>query len=191
MHRQMLLRLLEEYQPTNDDEQRIREVMIQFIHEHHDCFMRELQVGHITASAWVLNATLSKVLLIQHRKLNKWVQIGGHCDGDNDVLRVALREVVEESGIFDIVPFSPEIFDIDIYTVPECRTAEGLEPAHLHYDVRFIVIADDTFPLSHNSEVRDIQWVALEDVSKLTQEQSVLRMVAKTYHAKRHVHLRC
>ena len=72
---------------------------IDFVESHDDCFERLLQVGHVTASAWVLNPDASKTLLTHHRKLNKWLQLGGHADGDTNVLNVATREVMEESGI--------------------------------------------------------------------------------------------
>ncbi len=188
MHRQPLLYLLAAFHPASEYESRIRDTMTRFIHEYHNCFMRELLIGHITGSAWVVNKTLDKTLLTHHRKLDKWLQLGGHCDGDNDVLRVALREAVEESGVYDIVPFSHDIFDLDIHEIPERRTASGIEPAHLHYDVRFMLIADDAAPLAITAESKDLQWVSLDDVARLTQEESMLRMVAKTRHSNRHLH---
>lgn len=188
MHRQPLLYLLAAYHPSSEYEKNIRDTMTHFIHEHHNCFSRELLIGHITGSAWVVNRTLDKTLLTHHRKLDKWLQLGGHCDGDNDVLRVALREAVEESGVYDIVPFSHDIFDLDIHQIPERRTESAVELAHLHYDVRFMLVADEAAPLSITSESKDLQWVALNDVSKLTQEESMLRMVEKTRSANRHLH---
>lgn len=182
MHRHSLLNLLAAYTPTSPHEQEVRDRMQRFVLDHLDCFQRELLIGHITGSAWVVNRDMTKTLLTHHLKLDKWLQLGGHCDGDSDVLRVALREAVEESGVYDIVPHSHDIFDLDIHPIPERRTDTVFEPAHLHYDVRFLLIADDTAPLVVTAESKDIQWVALSDVHTLTQEESVLRMVAKTQH---------
>jgi 8-oxo-dGTP pyrophosphatase MutT (NUDIX family) len=181
MHRQSLLILLRDYEPATPEEARVRDEITEFVREHHDCFLRELLVGHVTGSAWVVDKTLSRVLLTHHRKLNKWLQLGGHCDGEYDVLQVAIREAVEESGVFDIVPFSSDIFDIDIHAIPERANAAGaIEPAHFHYDVRFILVADDEAPLKVSAESHDLRWLSLDEISSLTQEESILRMVAKT-----------
>jgi 8-oxo-dGTP pyrophosphatase MutT (NUDIX family) len=186
MHRQSLLNLLQSYTPTSDYERQTCDAIRAFVREHHDCFLRESLVGHITGSAWVVNKTMTKTLLTHHRKLDKWLQLGGHCDGDSDVLRVALREAVEESGVYDIIPHSPEIFDLDIHEIPERRTGTVVEPAHLHYDIRFLLIADDTAPLGITAESKDLQWVELRNVQLLTQEESMLRMVEKTRLTKHH-----
>lgn len=180
MFRQPLLALLRAYAPVSLDEQRKRDEIIAFVEAHTECFRRELLVGHITGSAWVVNEKHNKVLLTHHRKLDKWLQLGGHCDGDNDVLRVALREAIEESGVFDIMPLSADIFDLDIHLIPERRTATTFEPEHFHYDARFLLQADDAVPLRITSESKDLRWVRLEDVHNLTDEESMLRMVEKT-----------
>ena len=185
MHRQHLLTLLKDYSPRSDYERETRDAITAFVKEHIDCFMRELLVGHITGSAWVVNKAMTKTLLTHHNKLDKWLQLGGHCDGDSDVLRVALREAVEESGVYDIVPHSPDIFDLDIHKIPERRTETVVEPAHLHYDIRFLLIADESEPLAITAESKDLQWVELDNVQQLTNEESMRRMVAKT-HQTRH-----
>ena len=186
MHRQSLLNLLAAYTPASEYESHVCSVIAHFVREYHDCFKRELLVGHITGSAWVVNGTMDKTLLTHHRKLNKWLQLGGHCDGDHDVQRVALREAVEESGIYDIVPHSCDIFDLDIHEIPERRTESSVEPKHFHYDVRFLFIADEMSPLTITAESKDLRWVALGEVQTLTQEESMLRMVEKTRKASRH-----
>src|SRR5436309_1471060 len=104
MHRQQLLGLLETYAPCYQEELVNKARMIAFVTEWPSCFERSLEVGHITGSAWLLNHDCSKVLLTHHKKLNLWLQLGGHCDGESDVLAVALREAQEESGITDIIP---------------------------------------------------------------------------------------
>jgi 8-oxo-dGTP pyrophosphatase MutT (NUDIX family) len=187
MYRQPFLNLLRSYSTPSRDEALKRDAMIAFVEQNPECFLRELAIGHITGSAWVINHQRDKVLLTHHRKLDKWLQLGGHCDGDADVLRVALREAVEESGVYDIVPISPAIFDIDIHTIPERRTNTGIEAEHLHYDARFLLQTDDALPLQISSESKDLRWVALSDIPHLTNEDSILRMVDKTLHLKHHL----
>jgi 8-oxo-dGTP pyrophosphatase MutT (NUDIX family) len=116
------------------------------------------------------------VLLTHHRKLDKWLQPGGHADGDPDILRVALREVREESGLEAIRAVSEGIFDLDIHTIPD----RGREREHLHYDVRFRVEADRDAPLALSEESRSLAWVRLDGVARLNPEKSMSRMVAKT-----------
>lgn len=152
------------------------EALQQFVEQHPECFERSLQVGHITGSAWIVNPPRTHALLIHHRKLERWLQPGGHADGDPDVLRVALREAHEESGLEQLRPLSGAIFDVDIHTIP----ARGPEPQHLHYDVRFLLEADDAAPLLISRESRALAWAELERITEYTDEESVLRMVAKT-----------
>jgi 8-oxo-dGTP pyrophosphatase MutT (NUDIX family) len=147
-----------------------------FIAEHPDCFERSLQVGHITGSAWVVDRERTHALLTHHRKLNKWLQLGGHADGDPDILRVALREAREESSLEEIRAVSESIFDIDIHVIP----ARGGEPEHLHYDVRFLLEAERGAPLVASHESRSLAWAPLSGIAALNPEESMIRMVAKT-----------
>lgn len=91
----------------------------------------------MTGSAWLLNPDGTKVLLTHHKKLNRWLQFGGHSDGESNTWNVALREVTEESGIQNIQFVSSDIFDVDIHTIPE--NSKKNEPEHKHYDIRFFI----------------------------------------------------
>ncbi len=129
--------------------------ILRFVCETPDCFCRSQQRGHITGSAWLLNPAGDKALLTLHHNLQRWMQLGGHSDGDADTLRVALREATEESGIEGIEALSTEIFDVDIHRIP-ARPAKG-EPAHLHYDVRFLLRAPhEHYSISPESD--DLAW---------------------------------
>lgn len=147
-----------------------------FVEEHADCFERSLLIGHITSSAWILDLNRTHTLLTHHGKLDKWLQLGGHTDGDADVLGSALREAREESGLDTVTAITPHLFDIDIHLIP----ARKAEPQHYHYDVRFLLQADREVPLQISSESKDLRWVPLHEVDQLTQEESVLRMLRKT-----------
>ena len=148
----------------------------QFVEAHADCFERSLTVGHVTGSAWILDRERAFALLTHHRKLDKWLQPGGHADGDPDILRVAMWEAREESGLDEIRSVSEEIFDVDIHAIP----ARGREAAHLHYDVRFVLEADRNAPLEVSEESRSLAWVPLDRIAQLNPEESITRMVAKT-----------
>lgn len=175
MKRTALTTLLHNYCPDAPEEQQYKQRMLNFIQENHDCFERSLSIGHITASAWLLNKDASHALLMHHAKLDMWVQLGGHCDGDSDVLAVALKEAQEESGIMNIVPVSPEIFDIDIHLIPENKK----EKAHYHYDVRFLLQVASDEQVVFNHESKELRWIPKECAALPTQEQSVVRMFNK------------
>ena len=89
-----------------------------FVEANTDCFSRELAIGHITGSAWILDSTGTRALLTHHKKLNIWVQPGGHADGDPDVEQVAYREAIEESALIGLEFVDQELFDIDIHQIP-------------------------------------------------------------------------
>lgn len=176
MHRNNILSLFDLYERRFPAETAVIDRIRAFVTAHEDCFKRELLEGHITGSAWVLNASRQCVLLTHHRKLDIWVQLGGHADGDTDVMQVAMREAREESGLEEIRALSPEIFDIDIHSIP----ARGHEPEHFHYDCRFLLMADTVDDYAVSDESHDLAWIPLEKVTDYTTEDSIIRMLGKT-----------
>ncbi len=147
--------------------------LLQFVHSTPDCFERNHAAGHITGSAWVLSPDGGKALLLLHRNLRKWLQPGGHADGDADVLHVALREAWEETGITDLRVVTEEIFDVDIHVIPAgLRAAE-----HKHYDVRFLLRAA-AWDIAMSDESLDIGWFSLSEMLSLEPhpDDSVLRL---------------
>ena len=177
MHRRPLLDKLREYRPYDQHERDMYETLVRFVETESECFSRRLQTGHVTGSAWIIDPDRSRALLTHHLKLDRWLQLGGHADGDADVLRVALREAREESGLDRIRPLAEDIFDVDVHPIP----ARDTEPRHLHYDVRFLLEADADAPLVISSESKDLAWVSLSDIAQFTAERSIARMVAKTF----------
>ena len=172
---QALLRQLTQYRIRYPEEGTVVERFIDFITNCNDCCKRSHLERHLTGSAWLVDGDGKRVLLTHHRHLNMWLQLGGHADGDTDLLRVATREAYEESGIALINPVSDEIFDIDIHGIPESKGV----PEHDHYDIRFAfrVVGDETFRVSDESH--DLQWVDITCVSDYTKETTMLRMAAK------------
>jgi len=146
-----------------------------FVQAHADAAERTLAIGHLTGSAWLVDAAGRRVLLTHHRKLDRWLQLGGHADGDTDLARVALREAEEESGLRDLV-VEPEIFDLDRHRIP----ARDAEPEHWHYDVRHVVRATggEDFVVGEESHAlawRDIAAIAHDDSA----DESLRRMARK------------
>lgn len=138
-------------------------------------FHRDHTPGHFTASALVLDRELTRVLLTHHRKLDIWIQLGGHADGQADLLSAARREAQEESGIEKIDVAHPAIIDLDIHPIPP----HGSESGHDHFDVRYAFYADPTAPLIVSDESHDLAWVAIERLSDFSAERSLHRAVAR------------
>ncbi|GAB4043992.1 NUDIX hydrolase [Spirosoma jeollabukense] len=175
MHRLPLLNLLRQHTTTDLNEQAMTQATIEFVETNSDAFERSLLAGHITGSAWIVSPDRQQVLLIHHRKLDRWLQPGGHADGDPDVAAVALREAREETGLTSLQLVSPAIFDVDIHTIP----ARGDVPEHLHYDIRFLLEADPDEPFGNSDEIKNIRWFSLEMVNNYTDSESICRMVRK------------
>jgi len=177
LDRNQLIEDLKQYSSSHPEEL-LFVTQFQTLLKHSDCFFRDHLPGHITGSAWITNSYFTKVLLVHHVKLDKWLQPGGHADGDENVMNVALRELQEETGLTNSKLYRDAIFDIDIHTIPE---RNGF-PAHAHYDIRFLFTADESELLIHNHESHAIQWVNLSILEKYSTEQSILRMKEKLIH---------
>lgn len=154
---------------------------IEFVQAYADCLLRSCVPGHLTGSAWILSPDRRKVLLTHHHKLDKWLQLGGHADGDGDLAAVAGREAREESGLAGLRVVSPEIFDLDRHWIPPRKA----DPGHYHYDLRFLFEADPAEPLAVSSESKALAWVDLAEVATLNPEESIARMVRKTDRLRR------
>ena len=142
-----------------------------------DCFQRSCFPGHFTGSALVVSSDGSRALLHHHRFLDKWLQFGGHCDGDEDVLRVAQREAAEESGIAGLIVPSRRPFDLDIHAIP-ANPKRG-EPAHEHYDLRWMLIAPENAAPVLSDESHDLRWFSPEETLALPIDGGLRRLVEK------------
>jgi 8-oxo-dGTP pyrophosphatase MutT (NUDIX family) len=165
-----------------DDRPEALKRYLQFVESSKECCQRSHAAGHCTGSALIVCPDFRQTLLLYHPFLKRWLQPGGHADGDADLLRVALREASEETGLSLDQLKAVEIgaqprvpLDLDIHTIPQ----RGHELAHYHYDLRFLVVADPNATLTPESEEMRLDWVQLELVGDRTDEESVLRMVRK------------
>lgn len=178
MHREQILRLLDNYPISYDSDQAQVEKVRRFVQVNPRCFERSLAEGHLTGSAWIVSPDRNYVLLTHHHKLDRWLQLGGHADGNPDIFSVAQREAREESGLEYIRSLSPEIFDIDVHAIPARPGAAG----HYHYDIRFIFEADPAAPLVVSEESKELAWVALVAITEPDFDWSIRRMAWKTTH---------
>jgi 8-oxo-dGTP pyrophosphatase MutT (NUDIX family) len=175
MHRKILLDLLEKHSPIDENELKMRNETIEFVKTNEDCFKRELLIGHVTGSAWIVNDARTHVLMTHHRKLNRWFQPGGHCDGEPDVLKVALKEANEETGLKNLNVVDGQVYDVDIHQIPERK---GI-PAHYHYDIRFLIEGDMNEQLIITEESNDLAWVSLENIAEHNDSEYIMSMVRK------------
>jgi 8-oxo-dGTP pyrophosphatase MutT (NUDIX family) len=188
MHRRPLLDALDAYLLRHPGERETVLRLREFVVAHPDCFERSLQSpGHVTGSAWIVAPGSDAVLLTHHRKLDLWVQLGGHADGDPDVVAVARREGLEESGLPSLAPVDPlddgtsavpVPFDLDIHRIPARRD----EPEHLHFDVRYAFRAP-TRSVVVSDESHDLAWVPVDGIERWTPDPSVTRMARKWLEA--------
>jgi 8-oxo-dGTP pyrophosphatase MutT (NUDIX family) len=186
MHRRPLLELLARYRRVFPSERHVVDRIGALVDAHVDCFERTCRPGHITGSAWIVSADRRQALLVHHRTLNRWLQLGGHADGQSQVDEVALREAREESGMsgFDFVPIDGTLLplDIDVHEIPARFDAAGrlIEDAHEHHDVRFLLVARPGQQIRVSHESHQIAWYTPDEIRRLTNEESVLRMLRKT-----------
>ena len=169
------LAAFERYAARNPTERAVVSLFAGFAAAHADAAERSLASGHLTGSAWLVSADGMRVLLTHHRKLDRWLQLGGHADGDVDLARVTLREAEEESGLSGLV-VEPDIFDLDRHEIP----ARGNEPAHWHYDVRYVVraTAEENFIVSEESHA--LAWCdSAALAADASADESLRRMARK------------
>lgn len=143
MEKEELVRQLEAYIPYNEQEERDKDLILNWIRDRKDAFDRSNAVAHITASAWVVNKDRTKVLMVYHNIYNSWSWMGGHADGETDLLTVAVREVKEESGVEKVTPVSSEIFSLESLTVDGHVKRGKYVSSHLHFNITYLLEADE------------------------------------------------
>lgn len=176
MDRKKLQVLLENYRTPFEEEQSFVADFIELTSDEL-AFSRERAEGHFTASAWIVNKRRTHTLLTLHRKLNRWLQLGGHADENENLLEVAINEAREESGLISLRMVDQFIFDLDKHIIPSNPATQQ----HFHYDVRFLIEAEIDEPLIISAESKDLAWVAFDSVADIVRyNPSILRMLEKT-----------
>jgi len=167
---------LQDYRLRHPEEAFTGAQFLQFLNSAPGVFLREHTVGHFTGSAWLVSADGERVLLTHHRKLGRWLQLGGHADGDAELARVALREAEEESGL-EGLQVDDAIFDLDCHVIP----ARGDEPEHWHYDVRYVVRATNQERFTVSDESLDLAWKPICAIATDAQADASLQRMARKW----------
>ncbi len=151
------------YAPFNEQEQRDKALILDYLADHPGCFFRADPVAHMTASAWVVNPARDRVLMVYHKIYDSWAWTGGHADGEEDLLAVALREVTEETGVTHVRPVSKDIFSLETVTVEGHEKRGEYVSSHLHLNLTYLLEADDTEALRVcEDENKGVAWFSLE-----------------------------
>lgn len=174
-----LLALLDEYLTRFPAERAMVARVQTLVRAHTSCFERTCVPGHVTGGAWITSPDGARCVLLHHAKLDRWLQPGGHSDGDPHTERVAQREAEEETGLASLRRVDPggalRVFDVDVHDIP----ARGDEPAHEHHDIRFLFTADPAEPPVCSDESHDLRWLDVDALPDYTTEESVLRLARK------------
>ena len=173
------------YCPVNEQEQRDKAVILAFLEENDDAFLRSNLLAHMTASAWVVNPARDKVLMVYHRIYDSWSWTGGHADGETDLLSVALREVTEETGVKNVRPVTADIYSLEVLTVDGHEKKGAYVPSHLHLNVTYLLEADDREPLKIcEDENKGVGWFSPEEALRASTEPWFVERIYKKLNQK-------
>ena len=164
----MVMKLIEElerYVPYNEQEEKDRELILHLLRTNDDIFKRENTTAHMTASAWVVSPDHKKVLMAYHNLYDSWAWLGGHCDGQTDLLNTAIREVTEESGLKHVRPYITDIFSLEVLTVDGHVKKGKYVSSHLHLNVTYLLEAYGQDEIRHTpDENKAVGWFDPEEV---------------------------
>ena len=184
----MSMKIVEEikkYRPCNEQEQRDKAVILAFLENNEDAFLRSNLLAHMTASSWIVNPERTKTLMVYHNIYDSWSWTGGHADGETDLLSVALREAREETGIAHVRPVSPEIFSLEVLTVDGHEKRGEYVPSHLHLNVTYLLEAEESDTLHICKEENSgVAWFTLEKALKASTEPWFVERIYKKLNGK-------
>ena len=173
------------YRPWNEQERQDQAVMLAFLEKNPDAFYRTNLLAHMTASAWVVNPQRSKALMVYHRLYDSWSWTGGHADGEEDLLAVALREVREETGVQRLRPVTEEIYSLEVLTVDGHEKHGRYVPSHLHLNVTYLLEAEEDQPLRVcEAENSGVAWFSLADALSASTEPWFVERIYKKLNEK-------
>ncbi len=169
------------YQPINEQEANDKEIILNYIdHFYKNILTRENQIAHMTSSGLILNKSLDKMLMIHHNIYNTWAWTGGHADGEGDMLKVALKEAVEETGVSKIIPLSDSIASIDIIPVYGHFKKGKYVSSHLHLNISYILVADENEKLVINKDENSgVKWVEVNKLAEYSNEPYLIEIYNK------------
>ena len=180
-----LEKALEKFCPWNEQEARDQEEILARLARGEALYTRENTAAHVTASGWVVSPDRKQVLMAYHNLYDSWAWLGGHADGERDLLKTAMREVIEESGLTEVKPVSEEIYSVEILTVNGHEKHGSYVSSHLHLNVTYLLEADPVLPV-HNKpdENRRVAWFSLEEAVKRSSEPWIRERIYKKLNEK-------
>lgn len=174
------IELIKKYNPYNEQEKNDKKILLSCIEAFDDILTRNNEIVHITSSAFVVNKTREKVLVVHHNIYNSWSWTGGHADGEEDLLAVAIKELKEETGVKNIQPITPQIFSMDILPVVGHLKREQYVSAHLHLSIAFLVEADEREVLIvKEDENSGVKWIPIEEMVVYSNEPHMQQVYRK------------
>ena len=169
---------IEEYVPYDEQEEKDKSMILSFIKGHPDAFLRENEIGHMTASCFIVNEEMTKALLCFHKIYNSWSWLGGHADGDEDLLNVAMKEAKEESGLRNIRPYDGKIFSLETLCVNGHFRKGRYVSSHLHLNVTYLLVASETEKLKiKEDENSGLAWFWLDEVCSASSEPWFVKFI--------------
>ena len=180
-----LIKEIENYMTVNEQEENDKKVMLHYMRNNFDYLTRENKIAHFTTSIWTVNKERTKTLMVYHNIYDSWSWIGGHADGEEDLSKVALRELKEETGVESAILVSKDIFSLEILTVDGHMKKGKYVPSHLHFNITYLAETDEEQLLVVNEEEnKGVKWFSFEDAIKVSSEPWMVERVYKKLIAK-------
>ena len=184
-NRAELTEAIRAFRPENEQEKEKKKGILAFLSANENAFTRDNTIAHMTASAWVVNHDRTKVLMVYHKIYDSWSWTGGHADGEENLLAVALREVTEETGVSSVTPVSDDIFSLEILTVDGHEKHGSYVPSHLHMNVTYLLEADEEEPLTVcEDENKGVAWFGLDEALSASSEPWFVQRIYRKLNEK-------
>lgn len=176
---------IEGYIPYNEQEEKDKQTMLQYINRFDNVLTRENEFGHFTASSWVVNKERTKILMIYHNIYQSWAWPGGHADGESNLLNVAIREVKEETGVNHVKVLSNDIFSLEIVGVDGHVKRGNYVSSHVHLNVTYLLEVDEKEALTiKEDENSGVKWIKMEDIEKVSNEKWIREKIYRKLNEK-------
>lgn len=169
---------IENYEPYNEQEEKDKKTMLKYIYTFDNILTRENEFGHFTASSWVVNRNRTKVLMIYHNIYQSWAWTGGHSDGEPDLLKVAIKELREETGVKNAKVLKNDIFSLEILTVNGHVKRKNYVSSHVHLNLTYLLEVDEKEVLSiKTDENSGVKWVPINEVIDVSTENWMIENI--------------
>lgn len=176
---------IENYKPYNEQEEKDKQMMIQYLNTFDDVLTRKNEFGHFTASAWVVNKEKTKVLMIYHNIYKSWAWTGGHADGESNLLNTAIRELKEETGVENVKILKDGIFSLEIVCVNGHIKNNKYVSSHVHLNLTYLLEVDEKEVVRiKEDENSGVKWIKIEDVAKASNEKWIIENIYKKSNEK-------